>query len=129
MASMSPAELRLKEQEISNSDVTSLSSLVITEGETAIELIDTLRSEDDQSDPESAAAWGEAKRKFRRAFGLLPEREREVAVLMYVKNLTLREIGDVLDVSESRVSQIHSQLKRRIRERLESDSLLFDEVA
>ncbi|MET0809530.1 MAG: sigma factor-like helix-turn-helix DNA-binding protein, partial [Thermoleophilaceae bacterium] len=42
---------------------------------------------------------------------------------------TLREIGEVLQVSESRVSQIHSQLKRRIREHLESDSLLFSEVA
>jgi RNA polymerase sigma factor FliA len=52
-----------------------------------------------------------------------------VAVLLYVKNLTLREIGEVLDVSESRVSQIHSQLKRRIRERLSADSVLFREVA
>jgi RNA polymerase sigma factor for flagellar operon FliA len=52
-----------------------------------------------------------------------------VAVLLYVKNLTLREIGDVLQVSESRVSQIHSQLKRRIRERLEADTALFSEVA
>jgi RNA polymerase sigma factor for flagellar operon FliA len=128
MACLSPAELRAKEQEIANSDVTSLSSLVITEGETAIELVDTLRSHDGGTDPENAAAWEEAKRKFRSAFGQLPEREREVAVLMYVKNLTLKEIGDVLAVSESRVSQIHSQLKRRIRERLECDATLFDEV-
>jgi DNA-directed RNA polymerase specialized sigma subunit len=35
----------------------------------------------------------------------------------------------VLEVSESRVSQIHSQLKRRIRERLENETLLFSEVA
>ena len=39
-------------------------------------------------------------------------------MLLYVQNLTLREIGEVLEVSESRVSQIHSQLKQRIRERL-----------
>ena len=126
---MSPAALREKEQEIQNSDLTSLSSLVVTEGETAIELVDTLESDDPGSDPEHMAAWDEAKDKFRRAFDQLPAREREVAVLLYVKNLTLREIGEVLDVSESRVSQIHSQLKRRIRERLEAETLLFSEVA
>ena len=57
--------------------------------------------------------------KFRRAFEQLPQREREVAVLLYVKNLDLREIGEVLGVSESRVSQIHAQAQGRIRERLD----------
>jgi RNA polymerase sigma factor FliA len=126
---MSPADLREREHEIQNSDLTSLSSLVMTEGETAIELVDTLETEDGATDPEHMAAWDEAKAKFRRAFSQLPAREREVAVLLYVKNLTLREIGEVLEVSESRVSQIHSQLKRRIRERLEADALVFSEVA
>jgi len=126
---MSVPELREKEQEIANSDVTSLSSLVVTEGETAIELVDTIENEDASTDPEHMASWDDAKQKFRRAFEQLPAREREVAVLLYVKNLTLREIGEVLDVSESRVSQIHSQLKRRIRERLEDDTALFSEVA
>ena len=126
---MTPSQLRDKEQEIQNSDLTSLSSLVVTEGETAIELIDTLEGDDPSTDPEHMAGWDEAKEKFRRAFDQLPAREREVAVLLYVKNLTLREIGEVLDVSESRVSQIHSQLKRRIRERLDSETLLFSEVA
>jgi RNA polymerase sigma factor for flagellar operon FliA len=50
-------------------------------------------------------------------------------VLLYVRNLTLREIGEVLELSESRVSQIHSQLKQRIRERLTQDSALFGDVA
>jgi RNA polymerase sigma factor FliA len=129
MLSMDKTELREKVQEISNSDLTSLSSLVVTDGETAIELIDTLEAHDSSTDPEHVAGWEEAKDKFRRAFAQLPPREREVAVLLYVKHLTLREIGEVLQVSESRVSQIHSQLKRRMRERLESDSLLFSEVA
>jgi RNA polymerase sigma factor FliA len=126
---LTPSQVRAKEQEIQNSDLTSLSSLVVTEGDTAIELVDTLETEDASTDPEHMAAWDEAKEKFRRAFDQLPSREREVAVLLYVKNLTLREIGGVLDVSESRVSQIHSQLKRRIRARLEPETLLFTEVA
>jgi RNA polymerase sigma factor for flagellar operon FliA len=49
-----------------------------------------------------------------------------VAILLYVQNLTLREIGEVLEASESRVSQIHSQLKQRIRERLRHDGALFE---
>ena len=55
----------------------------------------------------------------------LPQREREVAVLLYVKNLTLREIGEILGVSESRVCQIHSQLKRTLKQQLSEDALLF----
>ena len=46
-----------------------------------------------------------------------------------MQNLTLWEIGEVLEVSESRISQIHSQLKRRIRERLRRDSALFGALA
>ena len=50
-------------------------------------------------------------------------------MLLYVQNLTLREIGEVLEVSESRVSQIHSRLKSRIRKRLKRDTALFGELA
>ena len=51
-----------------------------------------------------------------------------MAVLLYVKNLTLREIGDILGVSESRVCQIHSQLKRTLKQQLAEDALLFSSV-
>jgi len=80
-------------------------------------------------DPEHATAKIEAKEKFRRAFERLPQRERELAVLLYVKNMTLREVGEILGVSESRVCQIHSQLKRRLRDQLGSETVLFSEVA
>ena len=52
-----------------------------------------------------------------------------MAVLLYVKNLTLREIGDILGVSESRVCQIHSQLKRTLKEELAQQAPLFAAVA
>jgi RNA polymerase sigma factor for flagellar operon FliA len=129
MLSLTPRELRDKEHELANADLTSLSSLVASEGESAIELIDTLGSEDETTDPEQMAARSEVRHHFRRAFETLPEREREVAILLYVKNLTLREIGEVLGVSESRVSQIHGRLKQRIRERLTPEGQRFTEVA
>src|SRR6478672_9405487 len=55
-------------------------------------------------------------------------RKREVAVLLYVKNLTLREIGEVMGVSESRICQIHSQLKRTLKQQLSDDAVLFSAV-
>jgi RNA polymerase sigma factor for flagellar operon FliA len=67
--------------------------------------------------------------RFREAFQRLPERERRVAILLYVENLTLREVGEVLGVSESRVCQIHGQLRRTLRTTLDKDASLFSEVA
>jgi RNA polymerase sigma factor for flagellar operon FliA len=128
MMNMTPAELAEKEYEIRRSDLTSLSSLATSDGESDVQLVETLEADDPDADPEHRVERGEARAKFRRAFERLSAREREVAVLLYVKNLTLREIGEVLEVSESRVSQIHSQLKKRIRERLKQDSALFAEV-
>jgi RNA polymerase sigma factor for flagellar operon FliA len=52
------------------------------------------------------------------AIGKLPERERLVLALYYDEELNLKEIGAVLGVSESRVSQIHSQAAMRLRSRL-----------
>jgi len=121
-------DLRRREDDIAVSDVTSLNTLVISDDETTVERIDTLADGDTRNDPEQAAARSQAKDKFRRAFEALPRREREVAVLLYVKNLTLREIGDILGVSESRVCQIHSQLKRTLKQQLAEDSVLFSAV-
>ena len=102
---------------------------MISDDETTVERIDTLADGDHRRDPEHQATATEAKEKFRRAFDALPQREREVAVLLYVKNLTLREIGDILGVSESRVCQIHTQLKKTLREALPEESAEFSEVA
>ena len=50
----------------------------------------------------------------------LPEREALVLSLYYDEELNLKEIGQVLDVSESRVSQIHSQAMHRLKARMQS---------
>jgi RNA polymerase sigma factor FliA len=125
---VSVADLRRREDDIAVSDVTSLNTLVISDDETTVERMDTLASIDERLDPEHATATGEAKDKFRAAFEKLPQREREVAILLYVKNLTLREIGEILGVSESRVCQIHSQLKRTLKAQLSEDAVLFSAV-
>ncbi|MDP9385083.1 MAG: FliA/WhiG family RNA polymerase sigma factor [Actinomycetota bacterium] len=126
--SISVGELRRREDDIAVSDVTSLNTLVISDEETTVERLDTIAGGDARLDPEHAATVTEAKERFRSAFERLPRREREVAVLLYVKNLTLREIGDILGVSESRVCQIHSQLKRTLKQQLADDAVLFSAV-
>ena len=52
------------------------------------------------------------------AVDLLPQREKLVMSLYYEQELNLREIGEVLGVSESRVCQIHGQALVRLRARL-----------
>jgi RNA polymerase sigma factor for flagellar operon FliA len=123
-----PGELRRRQDEISASDVTSLNALVISDEETSVERIDTLAGGDHRLDPERAGAAQDAKAKFRRAFDQLPKRQREIAVLLYVKDLTLRETGEILGVSESRVCQIHSELKRTLRQELAEHESLFAAV-
>ena len=122
-------ELRRRQDEIQQSDLTSLNTLVLSDDETTIERIDTLASTDVRLDPENAAAAEEAKDKFRAVFAQLPQREREIAVLLYVKNLTLAEIGEILGVSESRVCQIHGRMKKTLRAQLDAESELFALVA
>jgi RNA polymerase sigma factor FliA len=125
---ISVEDLRRRQDEIAVSEVTSLNALVLADDDSAIERIDMLADGDARTDPEHATATAEAKARFRRAFDDLPQRQREIAVLLYVKELTLREIGDILGVSESRVCQIHSQLKRTLKLQLARDSQLLSVV-
>jgi len=57
----------------------------------------------------------EVKELLAHAIDQLPEKEKLVVVLYYYENLTLREIGEVLNVSESRVCQIHTKVVLRLR--------------
>lgn len=61
----------------------------------------------------------EFRAQVARAVDALPEREKLVMSLYYEKELNLREIGQVLGVTESRVCQLHSQAVARLRARLE----------
>jgi RNA polymerase sigma factor for flagellar operon FliA len=123
------SELRRRRDEIAQSDVTSLNTLVLGDDAATIERIDTIASTDERVDPLHATATEQAKDLFREAFAQLSRREREVAVLLYVKHLTLAEIGEILGVSESRICQIHGGLKRTLREALSADADLFAAVA
>jgi RNA polymerase sigma factor for flagellar operon FliA len=126
---ITPEELDQRLGDIARSDVGSLNVLVLGEEDTSIERIDTLPSTDRDWDPDHHATREAAIERFREVFDRLPARDRQVAILLYVDGLTLREIGEVLGVTESRVCQIHSQLKKRLRVQLQEDEQLFSEVA
>jgi RNA polymerase sigma factor FliA len=126
---ISVSELRRHEDEIALSDVTSLNALVVSDEDSGVERMDTVAARDERLDPAHAAEVSHAKARFRGAFDRLPRREREVAVMLYVKDLTLREVGDILGVSESRVCQIHTRLKRSLRDELSADEQLLSAVA
>lgn len=66
-------------------------------------------------DPAAARARQDIERALAEAIAALPEREQLVMSLYYDEELNLREIGEVLGVTESRVSQLHGQALARLR--------------
>jgi RNA polymerase sigma factor for flagellar operon FliA len=125
---MTPEELTKRLDQVSLAEVTSLNRVVRSDETATIERIDTLESSDRDTDPIATVERREAKQRFRGAFARLSRQEREVAVLLYVEDCTLRDIGERLGVSESRVSQIHTQLRRRLYEQLSSELPLLRSV-
>ena len=69
----------------------------------------------------------ELKQAVAKAIEKLPEKERLVISLYYVEELTMKETGKVLNITESRVSQIHSQAIRRLRAKLKKEKLIGQE--
>ena len=62
----------------------------------------------------------EVKRVIAQAIMELPENEKKVIILYYNEDLTFREIGQVLNVSESRISQLHTKANMRLKAKLTS---------
>jgi RNA polymerase sigma factor FliA len=74
----------------------------------------------DADDPVAMFETEEVKHILAGAIERLPERERVVITLYYYEGLTLKEIGKVLGVTESRVSQLHTKAVLRMRAKLHS---------
>jgi|GEM_PF-33175 len=74
--------------------------------------------DNDLQDPERLAQRRELKRALAAAIETLPQSERILIALYYYDKLTVREIGEVLGVTESRVCQIHTQALLRLRSKL-----------
>ena len=79
-------------------------------------IADTLQS--DEATPDDDFERQDVAIQVQRALARLPERDQIIARLHYYEHKTFKEIGDLLGVTESRISQLHTRLKRRLIESL-----------
>jgi RNA polymerase sigma factor FliA len=109
--------------EISRSSIAALDELwtVNASGGDQVALIDTIEDEAGP-DPQATLSQTEMREAIADAIARLPEREKLVVTLYYYEELTLREIGEVLGVTESRVSQLHTKAVLRLKARLSGAS-------
>lgn len=82
--------------------------------EESVELIDTIQ-DDNGKNPLEQLVDKDVKSELQQALKRLPERERMIMVLYYHENMTLKEIGEAIDVSESRVCQLHAQAIMKLK--------------
>ena len=81
---------------------------------------------DNDDDALTLTRLKELKDAVARTIQQLPEKEKLVISLYYLEELTMKETGKVLDITESRVSQIHSQAILRLRAKLKKEKLIGD---
>jgi RNA polymerase sigma factor for flagellar operon FliA len=105
--------------QISNSTIVALDELwsVSDSSGDQVSLLDTI-PDHGAPDPQAMVDQSELRDRIADAIAALPEREKLVIALYYYENLTLREIGEVLGVTESRVSQLHTKAVLRLRSKL-----------
>jgi len=115
---LEPAELRELMSKVQAASLTSVEEM--TERGCEAELNRALGEAADLG-PEARLEQAELKSTLREAIESLPQKEALVLSLYYYEELTMREVGEVLGVTESRVSQLHSKALNRLRCRLATE--------
>jgi RNA polymerase sigma factor for flagellar operon FliA len=82
--------------------------------EDSMEIIDTIE-DSNKLNPQERMEEKNVKTDLQRALQRLPERERVLMVLYYQENMTMKEIGETLSMSESRVCQLHAQAIMKLK--------------
>ncbi len=102
----------------------SLDDIVMSsDGNEKIHLADVVH--DESADTSADVESGAVRQSLGEGIDRLPDRERLVIALYYYEGLTFKEIGKILEVSESRVYQLHTQAVLRLRGYLQRDLALF----
>jgi RNA polymerase sigma factor for flagellar operon FliA len=102
----------------------SLDEISPTPNEEREQLVDALVYGDEDGDGLTVARLKELRSGLARAIGRLSAKEQMVLSLYYEQELTMKEAGKVLDLTESRVSQIHSRAVLRLREMMTREGLI-----
>ena len=104
------------------SEDTTMTSLYDKKGNTddSVEIIDTIQ-DTNKLNPQEQAEEQNVKQELEKALKRLPERERIIMVLYYQENMTLKEIGSTINMSESRVCQLHAQAIMKLKNILSED--------
>lgn len=126
---ISVLELRDRLAEAERADVRSLNAHVRTGEEFPSEVGETIEAPPSDLEPEHSLLVRERTRILRTAIANLPEREREVLTLVHVHRLGGAEIGRMLGVSESRVSQILASARDRLRNAIDDYDRPMGEAA
>jgi RNA polymerase sigma factor for flagellar operon FliA len=121
---ISPQELFSALDDIASTTVLSLDELIYKEEDNRqvprVETLEDLRTQSALGDMEKE----ELKAYLIQAISHLSEQERLVVALYYYEELTLKEIGEVMQISESRVSQIHTKAVLKLRGMIKEKFLL-----
>ena len=98
------------------SEDTTMTSIYDKKGNTddSVEIIDTIQ-DTNKLNPQEQAEEQNVKQQLEKALKRLPERERIIMVLYYQENMTLKEIGSTINMSESRVCQLHAQAIMKLK--------------
>ena len=110
---MSLRELHHLLNEIRGLEIGSLQCEVYGDGQET-DLAQSIAGPPDQ-DPLTLCMADERKERLQKAIAHLPEREQQVLMLYYQQDLTMREVGELMGVGESRVSQIHTLAVEHLR--------------
>jgi RNA polymerase sigma factor for flagellar operon FliA len=105
-------------QRISSTSILSLSDVWFSGDENdKVSIGDSIESPSSLN-PDVIVEKEEIRRVIVNAINDLPEKEKKILVLYYYEDLTLKEIGQVLEVTESRVSQLHTKAILHLRSKL-----------
>jgi RNA polymerase sigma factor for flagellar operon FliA len=122
-------ELRTTLGELDRAHVVSLNTPTSRGQEQQTEIGETIAAPVGHNDPERAVLAGERSDTFRAAMATLSDRERQVLGLIHVHHVQGAEVGRMLGVTESRVSQILSSARRKLRIELESYEGTLERIA
>ncbi|AEX85163.1 RNA polymerase subunit sigma-28 [Marinitoga sp. 1135] len=112
---ISVKDVKKLKAELHRSQILSLDSYLIGNNELNVE------SDNEENDPEILAYKDMLKQELKKAILSLNEKEQLILSLYYEKELTFKEIGKILEISESRVSQIHSAIIAKLKKKLGGD--------